>query len=526
MTIIDTIKRRIFGAAKATGQAIAAAAVGAAKTMNIATTRGVDALTMPEELKPILNPSKKEKKRQADVIKARNFHAGAQNSKLNKRLREFLCVDDDEFSLNIAASITLAVSERLLLEDEQPLTCDVEAPQSEKEAQEKWIRRIWRGSRLKFKQADIHEAAVRDGEYFVIVDYDNENKRVRFTPHQRYTDPQTVCRGGQGDGEGVFFIYPNNNANAKPRMAVQRWTELLDDGKSEKRIALYYPEKIVTYHRTGTGWHILKELDWVHPVTNEPLGIPVVAFLNPDRQPESKRAWVMLRAVNKGLLDLLRICDVAAFRIWLYAGWSPTEEGKPDGKPLTIEPGTWIGDASTKKEDFLAQPIEGTDPRPVSEVLDGLIFKVASITDTPASRLLMTRQVAAEGTLKQQAEPLLAKVRRRAGNFGSAYEDMFNIARRLESAFGSEHFDESILLDAQWESFDVRGADEELKDLAVEEKRVQIQLLKQQIGVSKKQSQRELDYDEEKIAMMENEKAEESEAAGTTFGQIFNRGAV
>lgn len=488
---------------------------------------------IPDLLKPVLKIDHKERARQRDVLRAREYFEGRQGAKLTERLRQWLG-EDEEFSLNFSATIVTAIAERLLLDAKAPLKSEADTPSVEGSAnaeetkQDRWIKRAWRDNRLGWKQFDIHEAAVRDGEYFLIADWDNDNARPRFTPHKRYTDPDVKFAWGAGDGEGVRMFYPNNDINQKPLFAAKRWVETLDNGQTEKRITLYFSHQVLTYRHSLWGWTLLNDdengtVAWVDPATQQPLGIPVVVWRNPGLRPESKRVWPLQRAMNKIFLDLMQICDASAFRIWLFFGWEPKDK---EGKPLVIAPNRWIGDAGRKPEEATATPVEGTSPQPVGDFLDGLIMKMASLTDTPASRLLMTRQVAAEGTLKQQSEPLISKCRRRAAAYGAAWEDVFNIARRLENAFGSETLDETVLLSAEWEPFETRAAEDELKELEVEEKKVEIQILKGQRGVSQKQSQRELEYTDKQIAQMQDERADEQTNASNAFSKAFNAGQV
>lgn len=495
-------------------------------------------ITLPEELKPIIAIDPEERRRQREVLRARAFHDGVHGSKLTDRIREHLGLEvyeDCEFALNFCAGVVMAVAERLKV---QRIKCSEDNPdltEAERKRQEAWANRLWKLLGLKAKQADLAEACVRDGEYYIVYEWDNVAAQPAVYLYQRYTDPEVHAPGRRGygnaeglrgfywsgDGEGVRMFYRNNDPNQGAEYAVKRWCERLPGGKREKRITIYYPDHVVTYHLSGLGWVLTEEIPWVNPRTNEPLGIPVVEFFMPGRQPEARRAWIPQRILNKLALDVLQIVDVSAFRIWLYFGWSPKDK---DGKPITIAPNRWIGVENKTKEQASAQPVDGVDPAPVGEILDSFIVKLASLTDTPTSRLLTTRQIAAEGTLKQQEAPLVAKCSRRQENLESSWEKLFGKLRLLQNAFGSDQYDPNVLFELEWAPIDTRSADDDLKEARVRQAEIQNQVLLQQLGVSELQSQRDLGYSDAQISQMGKEKGAERETAATNATKMFNNG--
>lgn len=483
-------------------------------------------LFVPDELKPILRIDLKEQKRQREVIYARDFHEGVQGARFETdRIRDSLGLDYDEaheFSLNFCAAIVSAVVERIKVDGWKCAKENVNLSEDERVKQEGWIARLWRATRFKAKQADVIEGAVRDGEFFVLADYDNGDAEVRFHPHKRYTDPAVMAGRTNGDGEGVRMFYRNGDTNQKPIYAVKRWVEIADNGKQEHRLTVFHPDRADFWRRAPLGWELERTEPWTN-ADGSPLGIPVVCFYTPGRKPEAKRAWMTQRIVNRIVHDLLQIIEVSAFRVWLFFGWSPKDK---DGKPLIIGPNRWIGSEKAKPTDASAQAVEASDPAPVGELLDSFIVKMAQLTDTPTSRLLTTRAIAGEGTLKQQNEPLAKKVERRMENFEQSLEDLMKIARRIETRFGIETLDVQVLIDPVWAPIESRNADEELKEAQVEKAKVETQILKSQIDVSHAQSQRELNYTPEDIEKMKGEKAEERKASGQGMAALFNGGGI
>jgi hypothetical protein len=148
---------------------------------------------------------------------------------------------------------------------------------------------------------------------------------------------------------------------------------------------------------------------------------------------------------------------LTAFQILIAMGWEPVDS---DGNPLPIEPGTWIG---TTNPDGKAVVIPGANLTNISEQVYNWIQWAAMATDTPASRFTMSRQVAAEGTLKEQNVSLLNKCRMRQGELGIGVADMFVIARGLHNAFFSAPaLSEDVTISVEWEPIESRDEDAEL----------------------------------------------------------------
>jgi len=137
-------------------------------------------------------------------------------------------------------------------------------------------------------------------------------------------------------------------------------------------------------------------------------------------------------------------------------------------------------------------------------------MKLAQVTDTPAARFQITGQIAAEGTLKQQEGPLLAKVRAYKTLIGNGWEDLFTICRNLAVLHG-QTFSENATVETQWEPSETRDEKEEMEKLEI----------KQRLGIPKEQLWSEMGYDDEQIAAM---KAQAEAEAAVEMEQQSNIG--
>lgn len=388
--------------------------------------------------------------RQENVVLARLYYDGHHDVKLTERQKEYLGYNapDARFALNYCKTVVDSVVERLL----------VDGFESADERLEMWAKALWALNRMDAGQHAVHLGAVRDGESFVFVNYDDQ-EGVQFIPHPRYTDPQV-----DGTGYGCKAWYPDDDASQEMLYASKRWTDA-EDGF--RRANLYYPDRILKYkadEKEASGWLQIEALPWVD-TQNEPLGIPIIHFRNPRTRSELWDAIPPQDATNKTALDILAAADSAGFPIFTAKGFMPTTDGEEPaadgGNYVKIFPGCIIGPIPADG-DFGRVP--AADFRGMLDTLDSFIIKLAQITDTPVSRFQMTRHVAAEGTLKQQDEPLNAKVRLRQVTLGNAWEDCFMMARRLENLHAGAGLSDESLVETTWRPAATR--DEQAEELA------------------------------------------------------------
>lgn len=452
------------------------------------------------------------------IMKARRYHEGCQPVALTDRLREFLGLgaaqsastggiyadrDLSPFVMNITRLVVDAVSERMMVagfdtdEPDESNGTPLPTPVAD------WAWTTWLRNRMDSKQDEVHTGAIRDGEYFVIVDWDAVLGRVRFTPHQRFIDAQDAG----GDGMGCQMYYPDDDDSQPAMYATKRWVETTfdKDGRrhTEQRKNYYYPDRIEQKHLVSGKWEpYAPTIPW-KDAGGEPMGIAVVHFRNVALRCEAWDAFPLQDALNKAMIDLVAASDLTAFRIYFVTGMYPTEDGQPpeeDGSnAMRLAPATMFGTTSTEAKITV---IDGADLSNLQAVKDGLILDIAAITSTPASRFITTKQVAAEGTLKQQEGPLLAKIAKRQALIGNAWEDVYRLARRVANKFGGEALDEEIEVSTRWQAAETRDDVAEAARLTLE----------QTLGVPQSVLWRKLGYSPTEIAAMQEQKDAEAEA--------------
>jgi len=358
----------------------------------------------------------------------------------------------------------------------------------------------WNASRMDALQVEVHRAAVRDGEAFVLTAWNNELARPEFVFHPRFIDKQSG-----GDGFGVWMEYEHGDPYGEALRAVKQWTERDGKGRARTRQTHYYPERIEKWVQDGDWQPIQDEgdagwpLPWVMP-DGSPLGIPVAHFRNPGQRSELADVIPLQDALNKAWLDIMAASDSTAFRMLVVLGFVPTTDGnepKEDGSNLLqVAPGQML---ATRKRpgEVSIDSIEPASLEPLLQVEERIVYRVAQISDTPLSRFQFTRQVAAEGTLRQLDAPLIAKIELRQTLFGNAWEDVMSQARRQATAFGGLAVDVMTDLSTAWTSAAVRD----------DKTMIWVAEGKQKLGVPEAQLWSELGYDahqiEEMLAMPE-----------------------
>jgi hypothetical protein len=475
----------------------------------------------PETIARLSSLAAEESDYQLSILKARAYHEGRQFVKLTERLREFLggtdvgslddsAADADRLRVNVTRIVTTAVTERLLVSgfdsNEQgiaePITDETGAEKTDPLTGEPltetvkpvaaYAWQIWQANRMDAKQARVHLACCRDSEAFVIVDWDNVEQRPRFTPHVRYVD-QSVTTSTYADvGEGCKAFYANDDPDQDLLYVTKRWTEVMWQGMTRterQRLTVYYPDRIEKYAGFTASWQPIRDegdVAWPIPWLDKagaPLGIPVAHFRSTAGM-EAREAWPAQNAINYlSVLELVS-ADQTAFRIFLAFGWKPVDD---DGNPLIIEPGRFLG---SPNKDARGEAVDPADISPISNLIEGWVSRAAMVTDTPVSRFIFGKQVAAEGTQKQQEGPLVNKVRNRQGEIGNAWEDCIKIALRLANTFGNAGLDDMALIYAKWEPAESRDEGAELDQAAK----------KQSLGIPQEQIWAELGYSQEKIA--------------------------
>lgn len=429
----------------------------------------------------------------------REYYSGEHSTQLTDRARKFLSVKKgEEFRYNCCAVIVDALVERLTVVG---MEC------ADDPAQGDTLWRWWQANRMDGVQSVVHRSAIRDGDAYVIVDWDEGAGHPRLSYAPAY------------DGtEGVEVRYVDEN-RGEIAYAMKHW-RVTTPGEAGYvvRTNVYYPDRIEKYVSDGRAsgeWRpYIEQFDsagapiWPLPWTmdgtlgGEPLGVPVIHFRNQyagDDYGESELRDVvpLQNALNKTLVDVLAVADQAGFPIfWVTGGELPSGAVYPGA--LWEFPG----------EGVTVGKLEGSAVTDLMSLADNLVLSMARISQTPVSRFQASGHLPSDATLKAQDAGLVSKAKARQVYFGNSWEDALHMARRIWNAYGTgPALDEGPAVEARWESAEVQD------DTATLERAK----IKKEIGVSWAQVMRELGYTAAEIAAMAKERKAEQATVATAM---------
>lgn len=406
---------------------------------------------------------------QEAVIQARNYFNGIQDVYLTARAMEYLGLHkNNPFRFNICRTIVNSLSQELNIigfETSEESEGDDPGPVAQ------WAAQLYLDNKIDSLQDSIHEAALSDSESFVIVEWDPIEERPRLI-----YNPYFVDTSNKGDGMGCYMVYENDDPEQRPRAAVKRWIETIrpiggGPDRARLRMTIYYPDHFErwAYDMAGRWEHFIEEtgqidedgeaieVDWWIDNTDssgEPLGIPVFHFKNKGIRPEHWDAIPMQDSINKTLVDILAAGDLTAFQSFFGFGFYPTIDGKEpksDGSNLMkMGPAQFNGTTHTPDEASLTI-IPGQDSTHLMNQFKDLVLSTAQITDTPASRFVVTAAIASDKTIKEQERGLKKKAADRRGLFTPPWVAVMDMARKLSNQYGGAGLSEEIEISPIWE---------------------------------------------------------------------------
>lgn len=438
-----------------------------------------------------------EKTRQDGYKSYREYYNGDHDTMLTVRIRKFLEIkDSQEFNYNLCPIVIDALSERL----------KVTGFDAGDQGETFW--QWWDDNNMDGKQGIVHTAAVRDGDTYVLVEWDQDNDRPRYAF-------ELAC----AENEGVKVHYSQEHSG-EIEFASKRWIVSVGEGAGKKRrLNLYYPDHIEKYisvdgqsegnyqahldeQTNGNAPGVIQEgalgqCGWywwtdTGQQGGKPIGVPVVHFKNKDQgydwgTSELSDVVPLQNALNKATIDLIASSDVSAFRILVAMG------DKWDN--ISVYPGALIQSEKPRTEADV-KTIEGEDPTRLIASVDRFVMASAQVSRTPISYFQVSKERPAEGTLQQEESGLVAKSEKCQTDFGNSWEQMMVISRRLANVFGGMGMDEKQSINCEWKEAQTRNELQHLQTL----------LLKKQLGVPDDQIWREMGYDEDKIAKFKKTK--------------------
>jgi hypothetical protein len=418
----------------------------------------------------------------ADYDLTRMYYQGKHRVQLTDRLKKFLpSTGFDMFRDNWCEIVVDSVAERL-----QVTGLQVEGEGGPKTAA--WLWDQWKLNRGDKVQSRVHTNSVMMGDSYVLVDYDQAQKRVRWY----YQDPGMI-------------IPRYDPVTMEIAWASKKWTWVPRIGEEEEtRLNIYYPDRIEKYVASNRVWKQYSEAgdeDW--PVAwvdskSRPIGVPLIHFANDSLGDDFGRSEIantipLQDLLNKQLIDLVMVADTMGF------GQRYAVNIDMGGSTLDMVPGSMLELHSGSDDDYEVGEFRPADLTKILDAIEMLVQHVSGTSRTPQHLFHLSGNYPSGEALKTAEAGLVSKVVERQLDFGQSWEDVMGMALRLEEVFGSEGIDPSSPIDVTWRDPETRNQKEFLEG----------QKLKAELGVPQAQLWREMGYSQTDIEMMMEDKDDE-----------------
>lgn len=299
----------------------------------------------------------------------------------------------------------------------------------------------WEENQMDAQQIRLYRRTLRDGKSYVMVDYDNENQRPRFTLHK------------VDDGTTGIQLHRDPEHPERILFANKYWYTFnpLEPGKTGlARKTTYLPNQIRKYILGKKGeWEPYAEEDggvwplpWVDPQTGESLGITAIEFENPGGS-EVAQIIGLQNLLNKTWLDLGAAADAAGFPILVTEyepGASPDQQfgTVTDDDDIEDEDEFHIAPGRMLEVEGRIHRIEIADLGQLINAINLIVGTVAGQTRTPQYYLrpMGGNDVPSGESLKQLESGLVSRAVERQLLFGQRWGDVMGMAYRVARAFG------------------------------------------------------------------------------------------
>jgi hypothetical protein len=432
--------------------------------------------------------------RVANYTRYQDYYDGEHKTQLTERERVYLEASGLRFAENFCETIIDIATERMNV-----LGFDA----GENEPLAEHLDDSWKRNRMRVKQAVIFNQKLVKGDAFVIVDLDPMGRaRYSWNPSDRvkcvYSDDSDAMEYAVKvwNTSAVSFVNPKGQRITRMNIywpdRIERYFTLAKADDGHQNTWMRYVDLDPTYN-LPTGWPI----PWVD-AAGEPLGIPVFHFAHKargNRYGRSDLRGVIPQAdgLNKLVLDLFNVEDQQGWpQRWASGVASDTE--------LSVAIGEFL---STTAENAKFGQFDAADPRPTLESIAALLTRMAAKSRTPIHLLTMTGTLPTGESMKTAEAPLIKKVQDSNDESGDTIESMNAMGVKLEMTFGNP----GVSYDPEVDTIDVRWDDPQSRNESAFLKDEQI---KQDLGVSKDTTLREMGYDPDEEAEL---KGAEDDAA-------------
>lgn len=400
-----------------------------------------------------------EEMRAQKVALFRDYAEGDHRANLTTEMRKALRINStgslNEFNDNYCQVILDTMNDRL----------HMTGIDADNDAARGWVAAILKDNRVDGLQTDIHDATLRDAETFVLVDMEEKpdgTRRVRLTHEEAY------------DGSYGMLVHYETTSSKTPLWAVRIWRTSSEMIADTIRVNVYYADRIERYisreAAAGTIGSLVPYADdgeaavqaWTLP-NGEPIGVPVVPFRNRGKQrgiSEIENVIPLQDALNRTMYSMVYSAEMSAFDIKGLVGAQMPAAITP-GMTLSFNVKDASGNVTAPGSELVQKWLDGirflqfeqATLEPYIAQAQWLIEQIFDVTNTPREG---AADAASGESLKQREIKLIGKCERFQTKNGNAWEDVIELAHRVQQAFGTEQPPVYETFTAKWQPAEIR----------------------------------------------------------------------
>lgn len=434
----------------------------------------------------------------------REYYDGDHRMKLTSEMRKLLSVTDDRldrYNANYCEMVVNAMADRLTVdtirvtsesgngalelaaflqerlpggENAQALARDLidrfgMADASDDPAQG-WVDGLLEQNRFDGLQIEVREAMLRDGDTYLMAQYDEAAQNVRLV-HEPAWDGET----------GVMVVYDRQGKNVVAGAKV--WWE-----GAEKRVNIYYGDRMAKYlyddgmpvnendERREPSLQVRGDEEFTDTRRgNNVVGVPIIHFANkggPEGRSELVNVIPLQDSLNSTLGSMVASALLTAFPVMFSNFVMDLSKGLSPGIIFTEGIDDWISEDNAEKLNawasilsaFKLERVPPGEINPLIEQADWLIDQISMITATPIPTQMGGDAQSGEA-LKQRDTRLLGKVQRAQVQSGNRWEDTIRLARDLYVVYGAKSLPAFERVNSRWKGAEMRN-DGEIRETA------------------------------------------------------------